>query len=165
MQLNYVFLILLIIPAIVAAFTADLLRAAIALLFCSLGLTMTMFNLEAPLAGVFELSVCAGLITVLFVNAISMMPPETSEEKSLRFKSHHSRFILLPILLVVIVGAAWLNRNYFINALTINKIVDQLSTGQVLWEQRGLDLIGQIVMMLAGVFGVVVLFRRGNPHE
>jgi hypothetical protein len=39
-----------LIPAILAAFAADVLRSAIALLFTSVGLTLILFMVNAPLA-------------------------------------------------------------------------------------------------------------------
>jgi len=37
--------------------------------------------------------------------------------------------------------------------------------GEVLWKGRTLDLVGQIAVILAGVFAVLALFRKGDKHE
>jgi len=58
--------------AIAAVLLKNLLRAAVALGASSLGLAALFFFLNAPYAGAFELSVGAGLISVLFIVAISL---------------------------------------------------------------------------------------------
>jgi hypothetical protein len=35
----------------------------------------------------------------------------------------------------------------------------------VLWGQRQLDLFGQVVVLLAGIFGVVVLFKERGKQK
>jgi ethanolamine transporter EutH len=37
--------------------------------------------------------------------------------------------------------------------------------GEVLWKGRTLDLIGQIAVILAGVFAVLALFRKRDEHD
>ncbi len=58
--------------AVAAVLLKNLLRAAIALGVGSAALATILFLLEAPYAGGFELSVGAGLISVLFIIAISL---------------------------------------------------------------------------------------------
>ena len=153
---------LLIIPAILAAFAADLVRSAIALLVASLGLTLVFFNLNAPYAGVFELSVCAGLISVLFILTISLTSPLNSEARTERKKLHYQRFVAMPIAVLVVAGLLWLGRGAWIGAFPLGKIEAATTIGEVLWNGRGLDLIGQVAILLVGVYGVVVLIKRGK---
>ena len=84
--------------------TLNLLKSAIGLAVTSAILSLLLFLMAAPLAGVFELSVCAGLITVVFISVISLTKPLTSAEARARDRSRVKRFIFLPIL-IVIVGA------------------------------------------------------------
>ena len=58
--------------AIAAVLSKNLLRAAVALGMGSVALAIIFFLLDAPYAGGFELSVGAGLISVLFIIAISL---------------------------------------------------------------------------------------------
>ncbi|MGE5581282.1 MAG: NADH-quinone oxidoreductase subunit J [Bacillota bacterium] len=165
MELHIAILVFLfIIPAVLAAVARDLLRAAIALLVCSLGLTLLLFNLGAPLAGVFELSVCAGLISVLFINAISLTRPVTGEELLSKIKEHYRRFLALPFVILFVAVILWLNQEHLLGPLVINKEAEKNTVGQILWGLRGLDLIGQIIILLVGVFGVVALFKRGKSN-
>ena len=73
MAVAYVSLAVIVLAAAVAAvLLKNLLRAAIALGVGSAALATMLFVLEAPYAGGFELSVGAGLISVLFIIAISL---------------------------------------------------------------------------------------------
>lgn len=165
MQLHTVFLLFFVAMAVLTAFSWDILRSAISLLLCSLGLTLILFNLNAPLAGVFELSVCTGLITVLFINTISLVPTVTGETRIPRAKRHHRKFRFLPFLVILIIGALWFSRDFWLTNLTVQRVQETVTTGQVLWGQRGIDLIGQIIMILVGIYGVVLLFKRGKMNE
>jgi NADH-quinone oxidoreductase subunit J len=61
-----------IVGAVAAVLLKSLLRSAIALGFGSAALATLFFMLGAPYAGGFELSVGAGLISVLFIIVISL---------------------------------------------------------------------------------------------
>jgi NADH-quinone oxidoreductase subunit J len=61
-----------VIGAVTAVHATNLIRAAIALGAGSAALAMLFFLLGAPYAGGFELSVGAGLISILFIVAISL---------------------------------------------------------------------------------------------
>ena len=58
--------------SISAIFSRRLIYAAIALGLSSCLLSIIFFDLEAPFAGGYELSVGAGLISLLFIMAISL---------------------------------------------------------------------------------------------
>ena len=166
MELHLLFLIgALLVPAIIAVSAAELLHSAIALLIGSVGLTLLLFHLGAPLAGVFELSVCAGLISVMFILAISFTRPLTGEAQTARKKDHYQKFIGLPFLVLVIAMLLWFSRGQWSALFPIGKTQETTAVGQILWNTRGLDLIGQITILLVGVYGVVVLFRRGKMNE
>jgi NADH-quinone oxidoreductase subunit J len=63
---------LVLVGAILAVLSENLLGAAVALGVGSAALATLFFLLDAPYAGGFELSVGAGLISVLFIVAISL---------------------------------------------------------------------------------------------
>lgn len=166
MELHIFILIVgLLIPAILAAFASDVLRSAIALLFASVGLTIIFFLLKAPMAAVFELSVSAGLITVLFVLTLSLIRPWTVEETPGRKKAHFRKFAALPVICLVIAASMWVTRGSWIGAFPIQKVAEHATVGETLWFTRGLDLIGQVIILLVGVYGVVTLFKRGKLNE
>jgi len=66
-------LVLLVASVIAAVVARDLVKSAIALASASVTLSILFYQMRAPFASVFELSVAAGLVTVLFVSAISLV--------------------------------------------------------------------------------------------
>ena len=70
--ISIVLFIAVIALAIMAVSFKDLLSAAISLAALSAALAIIFYRLNSPYAAVIELSVCAGLITALFVAAISL---------------------------------------------------------------------------------------------
>lgn len=66
---------------LVAIELRDLIKSAIALGIASGLLAAIFFILGAPYAAVFELSVCAGLITVLLLSAVSMTADKEADHE------------------------------------------------------------------------------------
>lgn len=68
--------VILVVVAIVCAILAvqfkEMLFSAISLAVLSVIIAIIFFRLDSPYAGVFELSVCAGLITALFISVITL---------------------------------------------------------------------------------------------
>ncbi len=70
--ITVVLIVVAIAFAILAVRFKDILYSAIALAALSIIIAIMFFKLDSPYAGVFELSVCAGLITALFISVISL---------------------------------------------------------------------------------------------
>jgi NADH-quinone oxidoreductase subunit J len=144
-----------------AVMTRSMLRAAIALALASALVAVLMFKLSSPLAAVFELSVCSGLISVLFISTISLASPETKSEKAEHCKARFQRFRYLPVVIVLLAivlsfMAVKLNVSPRIN---IEGVIDART---IMWDTRTVDILGQVVSLLAGVFGVVILFKEAD---
>lgn len=151
--------VLLVVSALLAVLIRNLLKAAISLAAMSVVLTVVMFLLNSPLAAVFELSICAGLITAVFISVIALTKPATLEEERVKVKEHRGKFALL-IVLTVLVGAGLVLAWPSIRLEIASAASGDLSIQTDLWDVRQLDLLGQIIIILAGVFGVVVLFKE-----
>jgi NADH-quinone oxidoreductase subunit J len=148
----------LLVAGVCTVMISDLLLAAIGLAVSSAILTLILFHLGGPLAAVFELSVCAGLITVVFIATISLTKADSCEDERWEKLRILKRFVFLP-LVVAIIG--W---RLAVAGIHAERIAAPLSgevegVRQALWSMRRLDLLGQILIILAGVFGVVVLFK------
>jgi NADH-quinone oxidoreductase subunit J len=153
----------LVVASVLCVLLRSLLKASIALALVSALLTVLMFLNGATLAAVFELSVCTGLITVTFVSAISLTRTETDEEAAWKPKERFRRFAYLPLILVVVAAIMlwilWPYINFNVgDAATVQSTRSQVQ--QILWNVRKFDVFGQIAILLAGVFGIVILFRE-----
>ena len=150
----------MVIAGIWAVMARNLLKSAISLAIVSVIVTILMFRLNAPLAGVFELSVCTGLITVIFIGAVSITKPMTKEEAILFAQRKLKKYIYLPFLaaFIGIAGMALLKK--VPAAISTKVIQDAMGVREILWNVRQLDLFGEIVLLVIGAFGVVMLFKE-----
>jgi NADH:ubiquinone oxidoreductase subunit 6 (subunit J) len=160
MILQTALLIGLVIFSVLAIVLKDLLKSAISLAAASLLLGIVFFRMNAPYAGVFEISVVAGLITVLFILTIALT--RTGDEV------RESRLVnwAFPLAFVAFI---------VIDALVMKRLLGKVpalasgaeagSFGEALWRGRTLDLVGQIAVILAGVFAVLALFRKRDKHD
>ncbi len=155
-------LVILVLAALWTVMTRSLIRCAIGLALTSAVLTVLMFRLGSPLAAVFELSVCAGLISVLFISTISLTEPLTQEEKMQHMKDRILRFWYLPVILVVLgIGLSFLDVH---PGLKVASGEIEKDVRSVMWNVRQLDLLGQIIILLAGAFGVVILLKERQKN-
>ncbi|HEY5957912.1 MAG TPA: hypothetical protein VIV60_15220 [Polyangiaceae bacterium] len=153
--IDIVILACFVLAAAWAVLSPRLLRAVIGLAVASVCVTLALFRLDAPLAGVFELSVCAGLISAVFISTISLSALETEASIATASKERIRRYWYLPPALLLL-GVA-------VTQMVLPAMPEVPMTGpdvrEVLWSERQLDLLGQIAVLLAGAFGVVVLFK------
>jgi NADH-quinone oxidoreductase subunit J len=158
MTVNLILLYFLIVAAIWTVMTARLIRSVMGLALVSAILSVLLYRLGSPLAAVFELSVCAGLIPVIFITTVSFTQRVSKEDLPMRRKERFAKYWLLPI---VVMGAGlWMSLYLKTPAIPLSLPVVHQDVRAVLWNARPLDLLGQVVMLLAGVVGVVVFFKE-----
>jgi len=155
----YIILGLMVFASLLTAMIRNTLKAVISLAVASALLTVFIFIEGAPLAAVFELSVCAGLITAIFISTISLTQSDTPSNDNAEAKKRILRYIFLPIILLLVIAIAFLIKPA-VSAIANNLGSQQDSVQHVIWHARKLDIAGQIVIILAGVFGVVILFKE-----
>jgi NADH-quinone oxidoreductase subunit J len=163
-MIDLILVVFLVLMALWSIMSFDLLKGAIALAITSITISLVMFKFEAPLAAVFELSVCAGLITVVFISAISLTRPLDEPGAQERRKHHRRRYLLLPVLVIICAVLVWYLAKNNLDAFTMSVAAiggnSESTFRSVFWNERIIDIFGQIVVILAGIFGVVILFKR-----
>ena len=142
--------------AIAAIRASRLLISAIWLAATSALVALLMYMLGAPEVAVIELSVGAGLVTVLFVFAINIAGEETLSLKSLLPRP--LTWISIAIFLVLL---GYFSLPAFLQSLPEAQ-VSSLRT--VLWEDRSLDVVLQALLIFAGVLGVIGLLSEESLH-
>lgn len=143
-----------------AILARDLLKSAIALAVASLLLGIIFFQMGAPYAGVFEISVVAGLITVLFMLTIALTKQGGDVRESKVVKIAFPAFFLLFAVIDIFVMKGILSR-----IPAIASTPEAGTFGEVLWKERSFDLVGQLAVILAGVLAVLALFRKKDHHD
>lgn len=164
MNIDVMLLVLVILGALWAVMGRSLLKATIALAVTSALVSLVIFRLNSPLAAVFELSVCAGLITAIFVSAISMMRPLTHQEVLAISKARVKRYRYLPVVLVII-GIALMLMKARQDFMMMPPPPFNTDVRSLLWNLRRLDLIGQVVILIAGALGIVILFEEKKQND
>ena len=155
-SLDVILLVLLALASLGAVMATRLIYAALGLAFASVVLAVVMFRMGSPYAAVIELSVCAGLITAIFISVISLAKHETVAEIEARMKRRWKKYAPLPlaaaILAVVLATVARHPRS-------LPQPLAETDVRKVFWHFRQVDLLGQIIIVLVGAFGIVVLFK------
>jgi NADH:ubiquinone oxidoreductase subunit 6 (subunit J) len=153
-------LIGLVLFSVLAILLKDLLKSAISLAVASLFLGIVFFRMNAAYAGVFEISVVAGLITVLFILTIAL----TKADEEVR-ESKLSNLVFPLFFVVFVIIDALVMKGLLQKIPALPGAAESGGFGDVLWKERTLDLVGQIAVILAGVFAVIALFRKRDHHE
>ena len=119
--------------------------------------TLTLYRLGAYEVAVIELSVGAGLVTVLLVYALSVVGEDVLDPTSIIPKP-------LAFLLVAAIGGLVIWMAY---PLTIHPNANgETLLANVLWQDRALDVWVQIALIFSGVMGVLGLLpEKVHPHE
>ena len=113
---------------------------------------LVMYRLGAPEVAVIELSVGAGLVTVLFVFAINIAGEDTPSLKSL---------VPRPLAWVAAAAAVALGAWMAMPVLGAPASGPQMAPfATVLWEHRGLDVLLQVVLIVGGVLTVLGLLAE-----
>lgn len=145
-------LVALLAGAVLCAFQAiratRLLASAIWLAGVSALVSLVMYLAGAPQVAVIELSVGAGLVTVLFVFAISIAGEDAMDVRAI---------VPRPVGIILVVVAALLLGWMTLPALGITPPLAEGTFATMLWQERGLDVLVQIVLIFAGVVGVLGL--------
>jgi uncharacterized MnhB-related membrane protein len=157
--------ILIVVGLLVCAYLAmrssRLLSSALWLAGTSALTALIMYLLGAAEVAVIELSVGAGLVTILFVFAINIAGDEAIEVKSL---------MPWPLALILVVGAIGLLVGMAIPTIGIELPSLQMAGfAKTFWEDRSLDALLQIVLIFAGTLGMLGLLAeasvRGHKKE
>lgn len=145
----------LLVCAAQSILSQRLLHSALWLAGCSALVALEMYILGAPEVAVIELSVGAGLVTVLFVFAINIAGDEPVPTQPIVPRPLAIALIIISVLLL-----AWMD----LNILGIQvPVVQPQDFKTILWQDRILDVLLQIVLIFAGVLGVLGLLAEIHP--
>ncbi len=145
----------ILICAIQAIRSQRLIVSALWLAGASALVALELYLLGAPEIAVIELSVGAGLVTVLFVFAINLTGEEALDVKGL---------VREPLALAVL--ALTVGLLAFLLVPGIDRAGPSLADAPfkvVLWDERQMDLILQAVLVFCGVLGVIGLLSEQEP--
>lgn len=146
----------ILLCAILAVTSKRLLVSAIWLAVTSALTALMLYLLGAPQIAVIELSVGAGLVTVLFVFAINI-----SGEEPLNLKPIMPRLLAWGLVVVAVGMTAYMLIN---SGILGSALVTSTTRPSILWEDRYLDIILQVSFIFCGVLGVLGILSGGKPE-
>jgi uncharacterized MnhB-related membrane protein len=148
---------LLSLGAIFCAYRAvrspRLLASSLFLAVVSALVSVMLFLLGATEVAVIELSVGAGLVTVLLVYALSVVGEDAQDPPSV---------IPKPLAFVLVVLAAGLIGWMALPLIPLPQAVRDLLLVDVLWKQRALDVWIQVALIFSGVLGILGLLTESK---
>ena len=148
--MSIILTVLTIFCAVNALRANSLLSAAIWLAGVSALTAVFIYTLGAPETAVIELSVGAGLVTVIFVFAISVAGEEAIRVPPLI--RHPLAWAISGLTILLLGSLLWPIAN-----LTPAASPAEATFGVVFWEQRGLDALAQIVLIFVGALTLLSL--------
>jgi uncharacterized MnhB-related membrane protein len=147
----------MLICAIMAIIAARLLISALWLAGCSALLGIALALLGAPEVGVLELSVGAGLVTVIFVFAISLAGEEPALSKSV--VPRPLAWVLMAVFAVLLV---WLTVPRLLAPALPSAYLPMINA---IWDARALDTLLQVALIFCGVLGSLGLLSDPRRRE
>jgi len=148
----------ILVCAVMAIRTNRLLISALWLAGTSALTALLIYVLGAPEIAVIELSVGAGLVTVLFVFAINIAGEEPEPVATLIPKPLAWVLVMVAVLLL-----AWLSLPA-LYTIVLPESSGTPSFSQMVWQYREVDVLLQIVLIFAGVLGVLGLLADSQTH-
>jgi len=151
--------LLLLAGAIFCAYRATvskrILSSALYLACISALTSVVLFMLGATQVAVMELSVGAGLVTVLMVYALSVVGEDALDPISVIPKP-----LAFGLVGAVVILLGWM----IFPAIQSTSLMGSVDLASVLWGQRVLDVWIQIVLIFSGVMGVLGLLSERTPN-
>jgi NADH:ubiquinone oxidoreductase subunit 6 (subunit J) len=144
------------ICALLALWAARLLVGVLWLAVSSALLAIFLYSLGAREIAVIELSVGAGLVTVLLVFALNLVGEFAPENRPAM-----PRPLALGLVVPLIGLLLWLIYPLITNVNPANAPAE-VPFSTALWQQRGLDVLVQIALIFAGMVGVVGLLAESR---
>jgi uncharacterized MnhB-related membrane protein len=151
MWIDILLIAAVILSGLQAIRACRLLTAVLWLAVTSALVAATLYRIGAPEVAVMELSVGAGLVTVMFVFSITIAGEDAM----------NARALIPPALAwLLIVAAAVLLAWPILPIEPLETAASEPSFSTMLWEERGLDVLVQIGLIFAGVLGVLGLLTE-----
>ncbi len=155
-MLSLFLVLILLVFAIQAIRSKALLTSALWLAGASAMTAILLFMYGARLIAVIELSVGAGLVTVLFVFAINIAGDDAIDARPI---PPMPWIVGVSALFVILLG--WFVWPAPITAAAVTAA--EPSSSVVMWQSRGLDLVVQVALIFSGVLGLIGLLAEVKP--
>lgn len=154
----------ILVAAVLAVRESRLLVSALWLALTSALVSWLMYRLGAAEVAVVELSVGAGLVTVLFVFAINIAGDEALVKRALIPRELAWIAVVISALLLAWMILPSMQLDRYASVLGQQGVITGLFRS-VLWQDREVDLLLQVVLIFAGVLAVLGLIGDSERNK
>jgi NADH:ubiquinone oxidoreductase subunit 6 (subunit J) len=155
-------LVTMIVCVVIAIVVSSTLKSAVALAAASAALGIIMYALGSAWAGIFEISVCSGFVTVIFISAVTMTSHGHDEQDEMYAQSKSTKWLPILMIVVGVVMLIVLLCGGFKIPETAQAPVQKLDFSTELWTKHQDLIFALMIASLAGAFAVIVLFKEGD---
>ena len=144
----------MIISAVFAIYLKETIASVLSLSTLMLLLSLLYFNLNAPLAAIFQLALGAGTA------AIFLLAGDTLTTKRDAKTSQKTQFfaIIASVVLCIPMLIGTVETDSFIQSM-------EISLSQAIWDLRAVDVLAQGLVVLAASIGVIILLREERRRK
>ncbi len=144
----------MITSAVFAIYLKETVASVLSLSTLMLLLALLYFNLNAPLAAIFQLALGAGTAAIFLLAGDSLT---TKRNEKTTLKTKFLGLIASAVLCVpMIVGTV--ETESFIGSM-------EISLSQTLWDLRAIDVLAQGLVVLTAAIGVIILLREERRRK
>jgi NADH:ubiquinone oxidoreductase subunit 6 (subunit J) len=170
---------LVIVSALLAVTSRNIVYAVLALLSTNITLSIAYYMMGAPTVALFQLAIFAGAVVVFFVITIMLTTGGDIEfdDNTIPWMNKKIQLALSIISVQVLLGIAVTREiefplmKYALSTLETLSLVpstyDDITTAvsQFLWQNRGLDLVGQSFVVVTAVICCVAMLKIRRSNE
>lgn len=144
----------MIVSAVFAIYLKETVSSVLSLSTMMLLLALIYFNLNAPLAAIFQLALGAGTAAI-FLLAGDTLTTERNAKTSTKTK------------FLAIIASAILCVPMIIGTIETDSFVQsiELSLSQTLWDLRAIDVLAQGLVVLTAAIGVIILLKEERRRK
>jgi len=154
MWLETILAISMVISAVFAIYLKETISSVLSLSTMMILLSLLYFNMNAPFAAIFQLSLGAGTSAIFLLagDSLTKKSEATTSKKSLLVGLVFSAFLCIP----VVIGTVIIQ--------TVPQSVE-FSLSTALWELRAIDVLAQGLVVLTTALGVVLLLKEERRQK
>lgn len=139
----------MIVSAVLAIYLKETIASVLSLSTLMLLLSLLYFNLNAPLAAIFQLALGAGTAAIFLLagDTLTTKRDETTSTKTMFLAVIASAVLCVPML---------------VGTIETGSVIEsmEISLSQTIWDLRAIDVLAQGIVVLTAAIGVILLLRE-----
>ena len=144
----------MIVSAVFAIYLKETIASVLSLSTLMLLLSLLYFNLNAPLAAIFQLALGAGTVAI-FLLAGDTLTTQRDATTSLKTK------------FLAVIASAVLCVPMIVGTIETGSVIEsmEISLSETLWDLRAIDILAQGLVVLTAAIGVIILLREERRRK